>query len=81
MAHAKINRATREEKEAAYLAFKAADEAWSAELERLFGKRAGDVRYTKEAQGRFTNENGREELGRLYLAFDKARMAWGRAFF
>lgn len=30
----------------AYKAFGEADEAWSADLKRTFGKRAGDVRYT-----------------------------------
>lgn len=29
----------------------AADTAWQAELVRLFGKRAGDVRYTSEGRG------------------------------
>jgi hypothetical protein len=28
-----------------------ADDAWSKELQRLFGKRAGDVRYTKKGEG------------------------------
>jgi hypothetical protein len=29
----------------------AADDAWGAELRRLFGKRAGDVRYTERGAG------------------------------
>jgi len=33
-----------------YAAWVAADDAWQAELERLFGANAGEVRYT--AQGR-----------------------------
>jgi hypothetical protein len=39
----------------------AADDAWSAELTRLFGKQAGDKRYTKEGKG----EEG-SELRRLH---------------
>ena len=31
--------------------FQAADDAWSAELRRLFGKQAGDVRYTARGKG------------------------------
>lgn len=31
--------------------FQAADNAWSAELKRLFGKHSGDVRYTKKGKG------------------------------
>jgi len=33
-----------------YLASVAADDAWQAELERRFGKNAGDVRYTQKGQ-------------------------------
>jgi len=44
-----------------YRAAVQADEAWSAELHRLFGKRAGDVRYTRQSEG----EPG-SELRRLY---------------
>ena len=40
-----------EKKHKTYYAAIAADEAWSAELRRLFGKRAGDVRYTYEGAG------------------------------
>lgn len=34
-----------------YNAFVEAERQWSAELRRLYGERAGDVRYTKEANG------------------------------
>jgi hypothetical protein len=34
-----------------YRAALAADEALSAELTRMYGKRAGDVRYTKAGKG------------------------------
>lgn len=34
--------------ETEYRAFLAADAAWSSELQRLFGRKAGDVRYTKQ---------------------------------
>ncbi len=46
-----------------YAAAIAADDAWSAELRRQFGKRAGDVRYTKVGKG----EPG-TELRRLHDA-------------
>jgi hypothetical protein len=48
-----------------------ADEAWSNELERLFGKHAGDVRYTKAGMG----EPG-SKLRLLIEAFRKANDAW-----
>ena len=54
----------------AYHAAIAADEAWSAELRRLFGAKAGDVRYTKRGEG----EPG-SELRRLHdakIAADRA---------
>jgi hypothetical protein len=47
----------------AYHAAIAADDAWSAELRRLFGSSAGNVRYTKRGEG----EPG-SELRRLYEA-------------
>jgi hypothetical protein len=52
---------------AAYHAAIAADAAWSAELLRRFGKRAGDVRYTKQGEG----EPG-STLRRLYVAWVNA---------
>jgi len=36
---------------AAYRAAMDADDAWSAELRRRFGKNAGDVRYTAKGKG------------------------------
>lgn len=33
-----------------YKAFEVADAAWQKELERIFGNRAGDVRYTEEGR-------------------------------
>jgi len=48
-----------------------ADHAWSIELLRLFGKNAGDVRYTAKGCG----EEG-SELRRLYIAFRLATDAW-----
>jgi hypothetical protein len=37
---------------ALYHAALKADHAWQAELTRMFGKRAGDVRYTKQGEGK-----------------------------
>jgi len=47
------------------------DKAWSAELQRLFGKRAGDVRYLAQGYG----EPG-SELRRLHDAAKAAHDAW-----
>lgn len=47
----------------AYQSAVAADDAWSTELRRLFGGRAGDIRYTKQGRG----EPG-TELRRLHDA-------------
>jgi hypothetical protein len=52
-----------------YRAFAAADDAWQAELERIYGGRAGDVRYTKESGIGPT-------LAPLYAEFCRARDAW-----
>lgn len=49
----------------------AADDAWSAELRRLFGKRAGDVRYTAAGKG----EPG-STLRHLHDEFRRANEAW-----
>lgn len=60
-----------------YRAAMAADDAWSDELQRLFGKRAGDARYTREGKG----EPG-TDLRRLHdakLAADAAMRAAGSA--
>ncbi|MBS4051278.1 MAG: hypothetical protein KGZ69_08745 [Methylomonas sp.] len=52
-----------------------ADAAWQAELVRLFGKKAGDVRYQPAGKG----QEG-SELRRLYLEFrrtsDALQAAW-----
>jgi hypothetical protein len=55
-------------------AFARADAAWSAELKLLFGKRAGDVRYT--AQGRGTPGT---TLRVRYENREAARLAWEAA--
>jgi hypothetical protein len=52
----------------------AADEAWSAELQRLFGMRAGDVRYTVQGKG----EPG-TGLRRLHDEWVKANDEWVKA--
>ncbi len=56
---------------ALYYAAMAADEAWSAELHRRFGKRAGDVRYTPQGRGEIGSE-----LNRLYLEFRRTSDVW-----
>ena len=56
---------------ALYDAAMATDAAWGAELRRLFGKRAGDVRYLAQGRG----EPG-TELRRLYDAAKNAGAAW-----
>jgi hypothetical protein len=53
-------------------AFNAADEAWDAELVRRFGSEACNARYEKRGRGSFE-----DDLGRLFLARDKARMLAG----
>ena len=52
-------------------AFQAADDAWSAELKRVFGKQAGDARYVARGKG----EEG-SELRRLHDAREAARLTW-----
>jgi hypothetical protein len=49
----------------------ATDNAWSAELCKAFGKRAGDVRYTVEGQGRPGSA-----LRAAYEARKAAQIAW-----
>jgi hypothetical protein len=51
--------------------FQDADDAWSAELQRVFGKRAGDARYRPEGKGAEGSE-----LRRLHNARMAARHAW-----
>ena len=53
-------------------AFHAADAAWDAELVRRFGSEACNARYEKRGRGSFE-----DDLGRLFLARDKARMLAG----
>lgn len=48
-----------------------ADNAWSAELQRQFGKRAGDVRYTSVGEGAKGST-----LRTLYDAFRATTDAW-----
>jgi hypothetical protein len=55
----------------AYNAFYSADYAWGAALSELYGNRAGDVRYTKEAMG----DEG-SYLRDLYNARMEANTAW-----
>jgi hypothetical protein len=50
----------------------AADKAWSTELVRVFGKQAGDKRYTKEGKGAEGSE-----LRRLHDAFSECSAALG----
>lgn len=57
-----------------HVAAQTTDDAWSAELQHLFGKRAGDVRYTLEGRGEIGSE-----LRRLYEAREAARRAYGNA--
>lgn len=56
----------------AYNAWVAADRAWMAEIEREFGKRAGDARYDNRAVST-------PKLRRLHGAFQAARNAWTAA--
>lgn len=56
----------------AYEAFSTADDAWQAEIVRLFGRPdAGDVRYKKAGRG----ESG-SELRRLHDARMAAMFTW-----
>ena len=54
-------------------AFIAADAAWQAELVSRFGRDAWQARYEARGRGSFD-----DDLGRLFLARDKARMIWER---
>lgn len=55
----------------AYKSFLLADQQWSSELHRLFGKDAGTIRYRRQGEG----EPG-TALNRLYLEWEKAGMTW-----
>ncbi|WP_316224975.1 MULTISPECIES: hypothetical protein [unclassified Bradyrhizobium] len=50
-------------------AYQTADDAWSTELRRIFGKKVGDVRYTLGSKGKPGSA-----LNRLYLAREAARI-------
>ncbi len=54
-------------------AFIAADDAWQTELNRRFGPEAYQARYEKRGRGSFD-----DDLGRTFLAREKARMIWER---
>lgn len=55
-----------------YRAYLEADRAWSAELQRLFGKNAGDVRYTDQGHTGPT-------LAPLYAEYRRTGEAWHTA--
>jgi hypothetical protein len=52
----------------------AADDVWSIELQKVFGRHAGDARYTKAGQGRPGST-----LNEAYRAWALARDAWDHA--
>lgn len=64
---------------AARQAFGAADEAWSQELIRLFGRNAGDIRYTKEGKTGPTLAPLNAEFARTRDAWYDAMDAWNKA--
>lgn len=55
-------------------AFCAADDAWSLELRKAFGKQAGDVRYTARGKG-----DPGSVLRAAYDAREAARVAYDRS--
>jgi hypothetical protein len=55
----------------AYQAFKQADEQWSAALKRVFGKQAGDKRYTIDGETH-------PACAEAYKAFKQTGNAWRR---
>lgn len=55
-------------------AFQAADDAWSVELRKAFGKQAGDIRYTPRGKG----DHG-TALRAAYDAREAARIAFDRS--
>lgn len=59
---------------AAYLAFAAADAAWSIELQKAFGRHAGDVRYMKAGHGKPGSR-----LESTHDEFCRTRDAWHKA--
>lgn len=58
-------------KHEAYNAALAADHRWSELLRRYFGKRAGDVRYTKQGEGQPGSD-----LHEAWQAFRKSTEIW-----
>ena len=58
-----------------HYALQDADDAWSTELRRLFGKRAGDVRYTEKGRGAPGSKRRK-----LHDAFAEASEAQHRQF-
>ena len=59
---------------AAYYAAQAADDAWSAELQKQFGRNAGDMRYTPRGRG----EPG-SKLAELHAEFRRTSDLWHAA--
>lgn len=57
----------------AYYAACGADAAWHGELVRIYGKRAGDVRYTKAGRGKSGTL-----LRDLFTAWSASRDSWHR---
>lgn len=57
--------------QALFQAFGSADARWSRELKRLFGKDAGDVRYSKRGEG-----SPGTELNAAYLEFERTGAEW-----
>jgi hypothetical protein len=57
-------------RESYHEAFKA-DQRWSKELQKSFGTRARDVRYTKEGEGKPGSE-----LNKAYLEFKRTNEKW-----
>jgi hypothetical protein len=54
--------------------FQDAEDAWTAEVRRIFGKRAGDARYTAEGKGIEGST-----LRKLHDAREAARLTWHRS--
>jgi hypothetical protein len=54
--------------------FQEADDAWSAELTKKFGKDAGQARYELRGRG----EDG-SDLRRTYTAREACRVAWEKS--
>lgn len=57
-----------------HCAFQAADKAWSIELQRAYGKHAGDIRYRPAGKG-----EPRSALRAAYDARETARMLYDLA--